>query len=550
MRVAVLGHAEPLGRLLTQALGADHVTDDADLTVWVPPAGGADAYLTSALAAREVRGPLVVWSTDATERTVRSAAEALLGQRERCWILQWRDVYGAQQDALVDRWLTAWAAGEAARADGLVHPLPVQEALQETVRWLHTLGTAPSGRHVVQGPPRLASALAGRLGPVAPGDGSPWSDPAPSLSSDVEAALWQHAAACGLPAPSAPRVPFVRANLALSPTLLARWSTSVVSGQLSNGGPQVQALEQELARWRGVDDAVVVGSGGLALTLMAASLQRPGAVVVPTFTYPATAASFLLQGREVRLADIRTDTLTVDPDAVARCCADGGVAAIVAVNVFGRAPDLDALLPIAERHGCALWVDDAHGLASEARHSLPRAFSLHATKHLAAAEGGAITGPAALLARVRQLRDHGKAQDSWKPGFNARMDELRAALARQQLEQLPALVQRRHAHGLRIREALVRRGFEVQQLAPGSRLLNLAARRPGTAATLWLEAFGSRGIEARRYFAVPLHQLPDFPDADCPVCDQVFEESFCLPLHGDMREEDLAAILRAIEEVR
>jgi dTDP-4-amino-4,6-dideoxygalactose transaminase len=177
---------------------------------------------------------------------------------------------------------------------------------------------------------------------------------------------------------------------------------------------------------------------------------------------------------------------------------------------------------------------------------LVQTYSLHATKTLPAIEGGAVvTSDPRLLAEIRRLRNHGVATDplASAPGYNAKLSELHAAVALRSLQSLEAALERRRQYAARLRRVLTEdcaATFTVQRV-PESILSNFqnlgvlchrGKRHDVTAIQAELDA---DGIETRRYFWPPLHQLPAYRGRfSLPVTDAVAEAVLCLPLHSRM----------------
>lgn len=360
-------------------------------------------------------------------------------------------------------------------------------------------------------------------------------------------------------------LPWVRPSIEPDDALMATLRASLESGRVTNDGPLVRRFERDAAAWLGVPDAVAVSSGSEALRLPLKALGLRGRVVLPSFTYLATLSAVALNGLEPVFCDVDPRTFTLDPAALAALLdRERGAAAVLPVNAFGVPPDLAAIAAIAAGAGARLLYDNAHGFGSERRgRRLPaepafQMLSLHATKVMPAVEGGLVVSPDAdLLARVRRLRAHGIAPDplASTPGVNAKMDELRAAVALHSLARLDAVLARRRAYAARLRDALERCGgaYQVQHVPEGvtSNFQNLAVRmlaQPDADAAV--AAFARHGVEARRYFHPPLHRLAMFPrPASLPRTDEVVASLVCLPLHSRMDEDDLLRVERAVRRV-
>lgn len=230
-------------------------------------------------------------------------------------------------------------------------------------------------------------------------------------------------------------------------------------------GEEVQALEEELCRTTGAAHAIAVANGTAALHLASAGLRLgPGdEVVCPTLTFVASANAPWALGARIRLVDsVGESDLGVDPEAIEAAVTER-TRAIVVVHFAGFACDMAAIQAIAEPRGIPVIEDCAHAIFTQHRgrtlglHGRVGCFSFYSNKNATCGEGGAlITDDAELAESLRQLRSHGmtaptfdrdrqraSSYDVIDPGFNYRIDEIRAALLRVQLAKLPERLERR-----------------------------------------------------------------------------------------------------------
>lgn len=359
-----------------------------------------------------------------------------------------------------------------------------------------------------------------------------------------------------LPTPSDP--PAFPDGLALNrptlpdlPRLVARLGDILESGQLTNGRT-VAELEEQVAERLGVPHVVAVASctAGLALTYQALGVR--GDVVMPSFTFSASAHAVVWSGGRPRFADVEAGTLCLDP-ASAAPLADGA-AAISATHVYGTPCRTEALESLARSAGIPLVFDAAHALGSR-RQGRPvggfghaEVFSLSPTKVTVAGEGGLVATHDEGLARaVRLGRNYGNPgdYDCRFPGLNARMSELHAAVALHSLRWLDHQVSRRN----QLVDAFWGRlagvpGLRRPEVAPGDvstyKDLTLIVD-PGTfglsagglGAALWNE-----GVDTRRYYHPAVHaqrayrHLP--PPPPLPVTERVAPAVLSLPLWSHM----------------
>jgi dTDP-4-amino-4,6-dideoxygalactose transaminase len=317
---------------------------------------------------------------------------------------------------------------------------------------------------------------------------------------------------------------------------------------LTNDGPFVRRLEQEVARLHGVSHCVVVSNGTLAQMLLLRALELTGEVVLPSFTFVATAHACVLEGLTPVFCDVSRETLMAGPEEMARALTPA-TRAIVGVHLFGNVADADGLAALASRHGHALVFDAAHAFGCR-RGDAPigsagraEILSFHATKAFSTFEGGAVlTNEPALDARIRALRNFGfRGYDdvAWL-GTNAKLPESSAAFG---LASLPAL-ERRREQSRAVYEAYRERLAAI----PGLRVLPVG--RQGLSNYHYVpllvdaEAFGltrdllcrllwAENVLVRRYFHPGVHRMEAYARTTRPVALPVTEDVsgriLCLP---------------------
>jgi dTDP-4-amino-4,6-dideoxygalactose transaminase len=330
-------------------------------------------------------------------------------------------------------------------------------------------------------------------------------------------------------------------------------------------GPEVAGLEREFAQAVGVARAVAVDSGtdALYLPLRAVLDDRPAdrrEVIVPTFTFFATAGAVVNAGGVPVFADVTEDGMNLDPEAVSRLVSDR-TAAVVPVHLFGAPADVagvrDALggRAVHVLEDAAQAVDATDGGTKAGALGDSAAFSFYPSKNLGAAgDGGMFTtddGPLADL--VAALREHGSTQKLYhheRVGKNSRMDEIQAAVLRRKLPHLPAWTEARRAVARRYGEAF----SDLPEVAPqavreGTRsawhLYTVRAERRDALA----QALRARGIGCGIYYPVPLHRQPcfsRFEPAPCPVADRLAGSVLSLPIFPGLSEDEQARVVEAV----
>lgn len=326
-------------------------------------------------------------------------------------------------------------------------------------------------------------------------------------------------------------------------------------------GPQVRAFEQEFAAWLGLPDAAGVASGtdALLLALLACRVRPGDEVIVPSHTAVATVAAVELAGARPVFADIRPDTFTLDPDAVAAALTPR-TRAIVPVHLYGQTAELDTLAELAERHGLGLIEDcaQAHGARSQGRLAGTvghiAAFSFYPTKNLGAAGDGGLVASRQpeLIERVRSLRQYGWRERyvSQEAGLNSRLDELQAALLRVRLRRLDAWNRQRQALAARYDELLAGSAVQTPLVTPGNQHVYhlYVVRSPQRDA---LQSHLARcGIATAIHYPVPVHQQPAYrrlaPPRGLPETERAAAEILSLPLYPQMPLEHVERVAQCI----
>jgi dTDP-4-amino-4,6-dideoxygalactose transaminase len=367
-------------------------------------------------------------------------------------------------------------------------------------------------------------------------------------------------------------LPLTRVRVPDREAVLTRIGDVLDSGQLTNGRT-VAELEERAADLLRVPHVVAVSNctAGLMLVLQAAGVGGGRPVVMPGFTFSATAHAAHWAGGVPLFAEAREQDITLDPaDAEARLKAADRPAALMATHVYGTPCQVERLQEIADAAGVPLVYDAAHGFGS-ARGGVPvggfglaEVFSMSPTKVAVAGEGGLVATRDADLARtLRCARDYGNPgdYDTLFPGLNARMSELHAAVGLASLAGLPERV----AH----RGALVEEFAAAVDGLPG---LRLALPEPGDTSTFKdltlivdAEAFGlgadalgralkAEGIDSRRYFHPPVQRQRAYAhlgQADAlPVTDRLAESVLTVPLWTHMDAATVRQVAAAVVRVQ
>ena len=345
---------------------------------------------------------------------------------------------------------------------------------------------------------------------------------------------------------------------------------AVLAGGMVVQGPQVAAFEEEFsARVVGGAHCVAVNSGTSAQHLAAlasgAGADREAEVIVPSFTFAATANSVAITGARPVFADIDPVTFTLDPASVEAAVTERTIA-IEVVHLYGLPANMPEILDIARRHGLAVWEDcaQAHAAAIDdepvGAFGAWGSFSFYPTKNMTSLEGGMVsTADAELARRVRLLRNQGMERQYANEvvGLNNRMTDVAAAVGRVQLTRLAGWTAARRANAAALDAGLADApGVVTPHVPPGYthvyhqytiRLEGAsAAERDEVARALREQWQVGTGV----YYPIPNHRLPSLapyaPGVDLPGTERAARECLSLPVHPSLSEADLERIVRAV----
>ncbi len=337
-------------------------------------------------------------------------------------------------------------------------------------------------------------------------------------------------------------------------------------------GPEVRALEAELAAFCGARHAIACSSGtdALRLVLMAWGIGPGDAVICPTFTFCATAEVVALAGATPVWADVAAETFNIDPESCERAVATAKTLgltprAIIPVDLFGLPADHAAIAAIAAAHGL-LVLDDAaqsFGATYKGRKlgtlATATATSFFPAKPLGCyGDGGAVfTDDEALAAQLKSLRVHGEGADKYdaaRLGLTARLDTMQAAILLEKLKIFPEEIAARNRAAQRYAAALEavatvpRVGDEATSVWAQYTIRLAGGRRDALAAAL-----KAQGIATAIYYAKPLHRQAayrHFPLAEggLPVSERLAEEVISLPMHAYLDAAVQDRIIAAVRE--
>lgn len=336
---------------------------------------------------------------------------------------------------------------------------------------------------------------------------------------------------------------------------LAEIAAVLDDGQLTMG-PRVLEFEELLARATETQHAIAVSSGTAALhvAVLAMGIGEGDEVLVPAYTFPATANVVALAGARPVLVDVDPVTMNIDAADAARRVT-GRTKAVLAVHLFGRPARLEELpdVPVLEDAAGALGA--AHGGRPCGSLGLLACFSFHPRKIVTTGEGGAVTTDDPLLAeRVRSLRHHGWSPsheyvDMPVPAFNYRLSDVLAALGLPQMRRLDELYAERERVAAGYAERLAHLDVVLPSTEPGDRhglqaYVVQLDRRDEVMAGL-----RAQGIQCQ-IGTYALHRLGAYRDqGPFRGADAAFERALALPLHGLLSDSDLDRVAESLDKL-
>jgi dTDP-4-amino-4,6-dideoxygalactose transaminase len=295
---------------------------------------------------------------------------------------------------------------------------------------------------------------------------------------------------------------------------------------LSNNGPLVREFETRIADRMGVKHCIAMCNGTIALEIAIRALGLTGEVIIPSYTFIATAHALHWQGITPVFADIDPATHNLDPQAVRRMITPR-TSGIIGVHLWGRGAPVGALQAIADEHGLQLMFDAAHafGCSFKGRsiggYGRAEVLSFHATKCFNTFEGGAVvTNDDALAETMRLMRNFGFVDFDKviHPGTNGKMVEVCAAMGLANLESFDAVIATNHRNYLAYREAFAGMpGLDVIAYDESERNnYHYVVLEVGDACPVGRDAIvaalHAENVLARKYFWPGCHQMKPYRD--------------------------------------
>lgn len=341
---------------------------------------------------------------------------------------------------------------------------------------------------------------------------------------------------------------------------------AIKSGWVSSLGRYIDDFETEFAKFCNTQHALVTSNGttALHLSLVALGIGAGDEVIIPNFTFVATANAVTYTGARVITVDIQEDTLCIDPGAVEKAIT-AKTKAIIPVHMYGHPADMSKINLIAKKNSLFVIEDcaEAHGAEIQGKKvgvfGDVGTFSFYGNKIMTSGEGGMVTtNNTKVYQKMKFLRDHAMSKNRryWHEelGFNYRMTNLQAALGLAQLERIDELLAKKNQIF-----AWYKEGFK------GIQNIKLNIEKVGYKNVYWLvclEVIGydesqrdelinrlkMKGIDSRPFF-YPMSQMPMYDHVNTPVTYKIFQRGLNLPSYFDLTKKDVDRVVECVAEL-
>jgi dTDP-4-amino-4,6-dideoxygalactose transaminase len=369
------------------------------------------------------------------------------------------------------------------------------------------------------------------------------------------------------------QVPLLDVNRGTAPLrdeILAAIARVVDSGRFLHG-PEVQELERAVAELCGVEHAIACASGSdaLLLALLALDIGPGHEVIVPSFTFFATASAVTRAGARPVFADIDSRTMNVDPESVRKAITPR-TRAIIPVHLFGQCAEMDALVDLARRHKLLVIEDAAQAIGAKywgrpaCSLGAIGCLSFYPTKNLGGlGDGGMLTTTDADLAsRLRLYAAHGMSPRYYHKvvGINSRLDTIQAAALGVKLRHLSTWAEQRRANARRYDELLKQAGLDrivsLPHAEPHSEHVwnQYTIRIPGGQRDAIKSQLAERGVGSEVYYPVPLHlqqcfQSLGYRAGSLPETERAAAEVLSLPIFPELTADEQFTVVARLKDV-
>ncbi len=333
-----------------------------------------------------------------------------------------------------------------------------------------------------------------------------------------------------------------------------------------DGGKRVRDFESQMRTYLGVKHVLAVNSGTAALHagLLAAGIEQGDEVLLPSFTFVATANAVVAAGARPVFVDVKKDDYTMDvSDFKSKITKKSK--AVIPVHLYGHPADMDEISELAQRHSIDVIEDACQSLGSTYKKKqtgtlgMMGCFSMYASKVLTAGEGGAVATDSSEVAdKIKMIRNHGMVEgyDTRVLGMNLRLPELSAAVAAVQMQKLQKMLELRRRNAAMLSKmiypAAKKRGLRIPQETTEKKFnwyLYTVAFENGRDRIK--DAMNKASVGATVYYNPPVHRTPYYakqaPRTKLPSTDWCADHVLSLPVHPHVTEADVAHIAKSLE---
>jgi perosamine synthetase len=344
--------------------------------------------------------------------------------------------------------------------------------------------------------------------------------------------------------------------------------TAVLESGMLASGERVAEFERNFADYCGTTHAVAINNGTAALhaALLAADIGQGDEVIVPSFSFFATASAVSMTGAKPIFVDVNEQTFNIDPVQVENQI-NPKTKAVIGVHLFGQPFDVQGIKQVCESHNLTLIEDAAQAQGAICNGEKTGAmgnlgcFSFYATKNMTTGEGGMVTtSEKALNERLRLLINHGQSEKylHTRLGYNYRMTDVAAAIGLVQLKKLEKFNTRRRKNAEYYDTHISVKGLITPAVAQGMHhvyhqyVIRLTDEFPMKRAD-FMEYLKVKGIGTAVHYPIPIHHQPVYARANepdsCPVSTRLASSVLSIPVHPLLDQKELAYICDAINRV-
>lgn len=328
-------------------------------------------------------------------------------------------------------------------------------------------------------------------------------------------------------------------------------------------GPVTAEFEKKYAEYIGTKHAISTTSGttALHLALLALNLKSGDEVILPSFTFVATANPILFCSATPVFCDINPKTFNIDVEKIEQLITEK-TKAILPVHLYGQAADMKTITEIAEKHNLSVIGDacQAHGAKYDGKmvgsFGDMECFSFYPTKNMTTSEGGMITTNNDELAeKINSIRNHGREQTKWgyehsRLGYNYRMTDITSAIGIEQLKKLPNFISRRRENAKHFNENIrsIETPFVLENVEHAYHQYTIKCKDRD----ILIDALKKNEIGFGIYYPKPIHlynHLTQYGHSDLKTSEQIANEVLSIPVHPALEHQDIEKIINVINGV-